>query len=60
MLSSRQGSIGPSDGLGGLVSAFKDKGLGDMIGSWMTPHGKVPSTSSLEDTLGSLLGGLGR
>ena len=111
MLSSRQGSIGPSDGLGGLVSAFQDKGLGDMIGSWistgpnppitpgqlkdvlghdtisqfgqeaglpagqagsvlasllptlvdqLTPHGKVPPSSSLEGTLGSLLGSLGR
>ncbi len=111
LLSTRDSSIGGSGGLGGLVSAFQQKGLGDMISSWistgpnpaisaaqvtdvlgedtlnqfaskagvpraeagsllagllpavvdqLTPDGKVPETNSLENTLGSLLSGLGR
>jgi uncharacterized protein YidB (DUF937 family) len=111
MLSSQQGSIGPSNGLGGLIDAFKSKGLGDAMSSWiatgpnqavtpqqisdvlgsdvlgqfsrkagipqgdagsvlasllpglidgLTPQGQVPSPTSLEGSLGSLLGSLGR
>lgn len=111
LLSTRDSSIGGSGGLGGLIGAFQQKGLGDMMSSWistgsnatisasqitdvlgsdtiaqfagkagmpvseagsalagllpkvidqLTPDGKVPDTNSLEDTLGSLLSGLGR
>ena len=111
LLSTRDNSVGGSGGLGGLVSAFQQKGLGDMMSSWistgpnptisaaqvtdvlgsdtisqfaskagvpeaeagsvlagllpkvidqLTPEGKMPETSSLENTLSSLLSGLGR
>ena len=33
LLSTRDTSVGGSGGLGGLVSAFQGKGLGDMINS---------------------------
>jgi len=111
LLSTRDSSVGGSGGLGGLVSAFQQKGLGDLISSWistgpnpaistaqvtdvlgsdtvsqfaskagvptaeagsvlagllpavidkLTPDGKMPETNSLENTLSSLLSGLGR
>lgn len=111
LLSTRDSSIGGSGGLGGLIGAFQQKGLGDMVSSWiatgpnpaisadqvtdvlgsgtlsqfaskagvptseagsilagllpnvidqLTPDGKMPDTNSLENTLGSLLSGLGR
>lgn len=111
LLSTRDSSVGGSGGLGGLIGAFQQKGLGDMVSSWistgpnpsisadqvkdvlgndaisqfaskagvpateagsllagllpgvidqLTPDGKVPETSSLENTLSSLLSGLGR
>lgn len=111
LLSTRDASIGGSGGLAGLVSAFQQKGLGDMMSSWistgpnpeisadqvsdvlgsdtisqfaskagvpageagsmlagllpsvidqLTPDGRMPDTNSLENTLGSLLSGLGR
>lgn len=111
LLSTRDSSIGGSGGLGGLIAAFQQKGLGDMMSSWistgpnpaisasqvtdvlgsdtiaqfagkagvpvaeagsvlagllpnvidqLTPDGKLPDTNSLENTLGSLLSGLGR
>lgn len=111
LLSTRDSSVGGSGGLGGLISAFQQKGLGDMVSSWistgpnptistsqitdvlgsdtiaqfagkagmpaaeagsvlagllpqvidqLTPDGKLPDTDSLENTLGSLLSGLGR
>ena len=111
LLSTRDSSIGGSGGLGGLIGAFQQKGLGDMMSSWistgsnstisaaqitdvlgsdtiaqfagkagmpvaeagsaladllpkvidqLTPDGKIPDTNSLENTLGSLLSGLGR
>lgn len=110
LLSTRDASIGGSGGLGGLVGAFQQKGLGDMVSSWiatgpnpaisadqvtdvlgsdtlsqfaskagvpaaeagsvlagllpnvidqLTPDGKMPDTNSLENTLSSLLSGLG-
>jgi len=111
LLSTRDSSIGGSGGLSGLVSAFQQKGLGDMVSSWistgpnpaisaaqvtdvlggdtinqfaskagvpeaeagrvlaglllkvidqLSPEGKLPEISSLENTLSSLLAGLGR
>lgn len=36
MLSSREGTIGPADGLGGLTKAFASKGLGDVVSSWIS------------------------
>ena len=36
LLSSRQGSIGPSEGLGGLIGAFGKRGLGDVMASWIS------------------------
>ena len=110
LLSTRDASIGGSGGLSGLASAFQQKGLGDMLSSWistgpnseisanqvtevlgtdtisqfaskagvpvveagsvlagllpgvidrLTPDGTMPETSSLENTLSSLLSGLG-
>jgi uncharacterized protein YidB (DUF937 family) len=109
LLSSRDTSVGGSGGLGGLVSAFQQKGMGDLVANWistgpnppvsaaqltdvlgentlqqfagkagvpasdagsllasllpaaidyLTPGGSVPETSSLENSLGSLLSGL--
>jgi uncharacterized protein YidB (DUF937 family) len=111
LISSRKGSLGPQDGLGGLIGAFQNQGMGDVMSSWIsngpnksitasqlesvlgrdtlsqfgqqagvggaeagsllaallpslingvTPKGECPPSSSLEGTLGSLLGGLGR
>ena len=111
LLSTRDSSVGGSGGLGGLVGAFQQKGLGDMVSSWistgpnppvsaaqvtdvlgketlgqfaskagvpvseagallagllpaaidhLTPDGKVPETSALENSLTSLLSGLRR
>lgn len=110
LLSTRDSSIGGSEGLGGLIGSFQKKGLGDMMSSWistgpnppispaqvtdvlggdtvkqfasragvptaeagsllagllpavidqLTPDGKVPETNSLENSLKSLLSGLG-
>jgi uncharacterized protein YidB (DUF937 family) len=54
MLSSRDTSVGGSSGLGGLISAFQQKGLGDMVSSWIST-GPNPAVSSnqLQDVLGS-------
>jgi uncharacterized protein YidB (DUF937 family) len=111
LLSARDASLGGSGGLGALVSAFQQKGLGDVISSWistgpnppvsaaqvtdvlgeetlgqfaskagvpvsdagsllagllpaaidhLTPEGNVPETNALENSLTSLLSGLGR
>jgi uncharacterized protein YidB (DUF937 family) len=110
LLSTRDASIGGSGGLDGLVGAFQQKGLGDVISGWistgpnppvsasqvtdvlgeetigqfasragvpvseagsllagllpatidhLTPDGKVPETNTLEQSLTSLLSGLG-
>jgi uncharacterized protein YidB (DUF937 family) len=36
LLSSRRGSIGPSEGLGDLIGAFGKRGLGDVMASWIS------------------------
>ena len=52
LLSPRDGSVG-GGGLPGLVSAFQQKGLGDMIGSWISTGPNPPvSASQLTDVLG--------
>ena len=53
LLSSRDTSVGGSGGLGGLVSAFQKKGLGDMISSWISTGPNPPiSAAQLTDVLG--------
>jgi uncharacterized protein YidB (DUF937 family) len=53
ILRSRQGSNGPAGGLGGLVSAFRNKGLGDVISSWISTGPNPPVTSGqVTDALG--------
>ena len=49
LLSTRDSSIGGSGGLGGLVSAFQQKGLGDMISSWIST-GPNPAISATQVT----------
>ena len=54
MLSTRDTSVGGSGGLGGLVSAFQQKGLGDMMSSWISTGPNPPiSADQLKDVLGS-------
>jgi uncharacterized protein YidB (DUF937 family) len=53
LLSGKDGSVGGTGGLGGLVSAFQSKGLGDMIGSWISTGPNPPVTASqITDVLG--------
>jgi uncharacterized protein YidB (DUF937 family) len=53
LLSTRDTSVGGSGGLGGLVSAFQRKGLGDMISSWISTGPNPPITATqLTDVLG--------
>ena len=110
MLSTKDTSVGGSGGLNSIITAFQQKGMGDVMKSWistgpnppvsasqlqdvlggdilaqfagkaglpagqagsalaallpavidqLTPKGQVPDASSLESTLGALLGGLG-
>jgi uncharacterized protein YidB (DUF937 family) len=53
MLSAKKGTIGPADGLGGLVSAFQNKGLGDVMASWVSggPNQAI-TPGQLSDALG--------
>jgi uncharacterized protein YidB (DUF937 family) len=54
LLSTRDTSVGGSGGLGGLVSAFQQKGLGDMMSSWISTGPNPPiSADQLKDVLGS-------
>lgn len=53
LLSTRDTSVGGSGGLGGLISAFKGKGLGDMVNSWISTGPNPPvSGSQVTDVLG--------
>jgi uncharacterized protein YidB (DUF937 family) len=109
MLSTKQGTVGGTSGLDGLVNAFQKGGMGDVMSSWigtgtnqsispgqlsdvlgpdmmnqlgkaggvpsheagsvlasllpalvngLTPQGKVPQTTTLEDMLGGVMKGL--
>jgi len=53
LLSSRDASVGGTGGLGGLVQAFQSKGLGDMIGSWISTGPNPPATA---DQITNVLG----
>lgn len=53
LLSSRQGSVGGSGGLGSLVDAFGRGGLGDVMSSWI---GTGPNRSVSADELSQTLG----
>jgi uncharacterized protein YidB (DUF937 family) len=54
LLSTRDRSVGGSGGLGGLVSAFQQKGLGDMVASWISTGPNPPVTANqVSDVLGS-------
>jgi uncharacterized protein YidB (DUF937 family) len=54
MLSSQKGSIGPSNGLGGLIDAFTTSGLGDHMSSWIStgPNRSITPTQ-ISEVLGS-------
>ncbi|MCX6552255.1 MAG: YidB family protein [Acidobacteria bacterium] len=53
LLSTRDSSVGGSGGLGGLVQAFQGKGMGDMIGSWISTGPNPPiSGAQVTDVLG--------
>jgi uncharacterized protein YidB (DUF937 family) len=53
LLTSRDTSIGGSGGLAGLVSAFQEKGLGDLISGWISTGPNPPiSASQVTDVLG--------
>jgi uncharacterized protein YidB (DUF937 family) len=53
LLSSRQGSLGPQDGLGGLIGAFQNQGMGDVMSSWIsTGANKSITPAQLESVLG--------
>ncbi len=54
LLSSRQGSIGPQEGLAGLIGAFGNKGLGDLMSSWIsTGANRSVNAGQIADVLGS-------
>lgn len=53
LLSNKDASVGGTGGLGGLVSAFQGKGMGDMIASWVsTGPNPAISASQISDVLG--------
>ena len=54
LLSTKDASVGGSGGLGGLVSAFQQKGLGDVMSSWISTGPNPPiSADQLKNVLGS-------
>lgn len=56
LLESVLGMINDPDtgGLSGLMQRFKDKGLGDVIGSWVSTRANLPVTADqLKEALGS-------
>ena len=53
LLSTRNTSVGGSGGLGGLISAFQGKGLGDMMSSWISTGPNPPiSAAQVTNVLG--------
>ncbi len=54
LLSQKEGSIGGTGGLAGLVGAFQQKGLGDLINAWVSTGPNPPaSASQIQEVLGS-------
>jgi uncharacterized protein YidB (DUF937 family) len=54
LLSSKEGSVGGTGGLAGLVGAFEQNGLGDMVNAWISRGPNPPvSASQLQSALGS-------
>jgi uncharacterized protein YidB (DUF937 family) len=54
LLSTRDASVGGSGGLGGLVTAFEQKGLGSMISSWIATGPNPPiSADQVANVLGN-------
>jgi len=54
LLSTRDASVGGTGGLGGLVTAFQQKGLGNMIASWISTGPNPPITAGqVSDVLGN-------
>ena len=45
LLSTRDTSVGGNGGLGGLVDAFQEKGIGDMVSSWISTGPNPPITA---------------
>jgi uncharacterized protein YidB (DUF937 family) len=53
MLSTKQGSVGGTGGLDGLVNAFQRGGMGDVMSSWIgTGDNRQISPGQLSDVLG--------
>jgi uncharacterized protein YidB (DUF937 family) len=53
MLSTKQGSVGGTGGLDGLVNAFQRGGMGDVMSSWIGTGANEPiSPGQLSDVLG--------
>jgi uncharacterized protein YidB (DUF937 family) len=53
LLSSRDNSVGGTGGLGGLVKVFQQKGMGDVMSSWISTGPNPPvSGSQITDVLG--------
>lgn len=53
LLSGRDSSVGGSGGLAGLIKLFQQKGLGDMVSSWISTGPNPPvSAAQITDVLG--------
>ncbi len=53
LMSAVTGLINSQGGIGGLVQAFQNKGLGEVVGSWVSNGQNQPvSPSQLQDVLG--------
>jgi uncharacterized protein YidB (DUF937 family) len=54
LLTSLLGSFAGEGGLAGLVKTFTDKGLGDVVSSWVSTGGNLPvSSQQIQQVLGS-------
>ena len=54
LLSSKDGTIGGTGGLAGLVQAFQNKGLGEIAQSWVSAGPNMPvSGKQISDVLGN-------
>ncbi len=54
LLSQKEGTVGGAGGLAGLITAFEQKGLGNVIAGWISTGPNPPvSASQLTDVLGA-------